>query len=313
MESVNLFFSCDDNYVPFLSVALTSIRHHSDPNRRYCIRILHTGLDQYHIQKLESGFSAHNIELLFCDITEKVASYTRQFHTRDYFSQSTYYRLFIPEMFPELNKGLYLDSDLILMEDVAKLYDTDMGANLVGAVPDGAVAAIGAFQDYVRNRLQVEPARYFNAGVLLMNLEAMRQFCFQQKFLQMLNAVTFKVAQDQDYLNVICRDRVTYLDARWNTMPSGVKCNAPMLIHYNLDSKPWHRDDVEYQEYFWNFANQSSYCPVIRQVRSSYTAAETAKSQQETVNLIALATQQAMDEEQNGLIHEKIRKVMEYA
>lgn len=310
MEPVNLFFSCDDNYVPFLSVALTSIQENRDQARHYCVRILHTGLKREHQKKLESSLTCENFEILFCDLGAQVREFSRRFHTRDYYSQSTYYRLFIPELFPELSKALYLDCDIVVLGDISQLYDTEMGGNLVGAVPDGAVAAIEPFKLYVRNRLQVEPSCYFNAGILLMNLEAMRCSHFQDTFLSLLDAVTFQVAQDQDYLNTICRDRAIYLGKEWNTMPGGTAVTAPKLIHYNLDCKPWHSDQVPYQEYFWEYADRSPYAQIIRQIRSAYTEADTRRSQEETVHLIALATRQALDEDENVRIHEEIAKVV---
>ena len=102
-----------------------------------------------------------------------------------------------------------------------------------------------------------EPERYFNAGILLMNLKAMRAFHFQQVFLELLDKVTFQVAQDQDYLNVICRDRVRYVGCEWNAMPNGAPVGQPQIIHYNVDCKPWHRDEVRYEAYFWDYANRS--------------------------------------------------------
>lgn len=310
METVNLFFSCDDNYIPFLGVALTSLKENRDPSRRYCIRILNTGLNPAYREKLEQSFSEPAFSLQFCDISAQVSDYARQLHTRDYFSQSTYYRLFIPDMFPELDKALYLDSDLAVLGNIAELYDTELGDNLVGAVPDGAVAAIGPFRAYVEKRLQVKADHYFNAGILLMNLKAMREFRFQQVFLELLDAVTFHVAQDQDYLNVICRDRTVYLGPEWNAMPNGAPVAEPKLIHYNLDSKPWHSDHVHYDQYFWDYAARSPFRQEVRQIRAGYSQADTAKSAAETVNLIALATRQAEDDQENRAIHAQIARVV---
>lgn len=310
METVNLFFSCDDNYIPFLGVTLTSIKENRDASRRYCARILHTGLRRDFMQALEEAFAEPDFAILFCDITRQVKDYSRQLHTRDYFSQSTYYRLFIPDMFPELDKALYLDSDLAVRGNIAELYDTELGSDLVGAVPDGAVAAIEPFRQYVEKRLEVPSPHYFNAGILLMNLKAMRKFRFQKVFLELLDAVTFQVAQDQDYLNVICRDRVTFLGTEWNSMPNGTPVADPKLIHYNLDSKPWHSDHVRYDEYFWDYASRSPFGQEIRQIRDNYSEEQTAKSAEETVNLIALAIQQAEDEEENRRIHAQIDRVV---
>lgn len=310
-DTINLFFSCDDGYVPFLSVTLASLKENRDPARRYCVRILHTGLRQDYMERLIACFDAEDFPLSFIDIRDRVEQFSRQLHTRDYYSQSTYYRLFIPEMFPELDKGLYLDSDLVVRGDISQLYDTDLGDNLVGAVTDSFVNSVPELREYACCRLNLDqPELYFNAGILLMNLKAMRDFGFQQVFLNLLGTVKFQVAQDQDYLNAICRGRVTYLNPEWNAMPRGVPIREPKLIHYNVDSKPWHLDNVRYGDYFWDYACRSPFIREIRQIRSGYSRAEAAKSVEETVNLIALATGQARNAEENRRIHADIARVV---
>ena len=311
METVNLFFSCDDNYVPFLAVTLGSLQENRDKRRSYAARILHTGLRQDYMERLTADFAGPDFTVEFFDIRPHVAHVFQQLHTRDYFSQSTYYRLFIPEMFPELDKCLYLDSDLVVRGDIGQLYDTPLGDHLVGAVPDGFVNAVEELRQYACRRLNMDTAeKYFNAGILLMNMEAMRQSHFQQVFLALLGKVTFQVAQDQDYLNVICRDRVTYLDYAWNAMPSGVPVRKPQIIHYNVDCKPWHRDEVRYESYFWDYANRSSFREEILRVRRGYSQADTAASAAQTVNLIAMAHSQAWDHAENRRIHAEIAKVV---
>ena len=311
METVNLFFSCDDNYVPFRAVTLGALKENRNPSRRDALRILHTGLNPEYVNRLTESFAEPDFTMEFIDIRQQVQGYFGRLHTRDYYSKSTYYRLFIPEMFPELDKCLYLDSDLVVLEDICGLYDTPLGDNLVGAIPDGFVNAVEELRQYACGRLNLPSAeRYFNAGILLMNLDAMRRFRFQEVFLELLDKVTFQVAQDQDYLNVICRGRVTYVGYAWNAMPRGIRVREPKIIHFNVDCKPWHRDEVLYDSYFWDYANRSPFRDEIRQIRSGYTQADKEKSEKETVNLIAMASSQALDHEENRRIHAEIAKVV---
>lgn len=311
MNTVNLFFACDDAYVPFLSVALTSIRVHRDPQRHYAVRVLHTGMSLASRTKLRSLLEEPGFSLEFPDISAHIEMFARQLHTRDYYSCSTYYRLFIPELYPQLDKALYLDSDLVLCRDVAQLYDVELGNDLVGAVPDGVVGNVEEFQLYVKNRLAIHNAhRYFNAGVLLMNLDAMRRCDFSQRFLELLNTVTFRVGQDQDYLNVLCQNRVRYLGFEWNTMPTGISEGVPGLIHYNMDAKPWQRDDVKYADHFWDAAALSGFLPQIQAIRKAYTPVHRERAARQTKDLIALGYQQALDHQENARIHSRIQQVV---
>lgn len=307
MDTVNLFFSCDENYVPFLAVTVESLKAHRDPKRGYLLRILHTGLKQASINRL-SSLHDRDFTLAFFDISSKISQFSRLLHIRDSFTQTTYYRLFIPELFPHLNRGLYLDCDLLVLDDIAKIYDTELGTDLVAAASDGFAQVTEEMRRYTENRLGLDHHyHYFNAGVLLMNLEAMRREDFQGKFLRLLQTVTFNVAQDQDYLNVLCRDRVTYLSDDWNAMPQGVPVEKPRLVHFNLTSKPWHRD-VLFGDLFWKQAETSLFRDEIRSIRDNYRDA--ARETQQLRSICAAGLVQAMDQTENQRIHRRIARAL---
>ena len=70
-------------------------------------------------------------------------------YTRDYYTKTTYFRLFIPDLYPQYDKVLYLDSDIVVLGDIAELYNTNIKGNLVAAVPDDSVQTIPEFAEYV--------------------------------------------------------------------------------------------------------------------------------------------------------------------
>ena len=108
-----------------------------------------------------------------------------------------------------------------------------------------------------------------------MNLKELREFDFQSKFLYLLENIKFSVAQDQDYLNRLCKGRVKILDAGWNLM--ALPTDNPMeesdikIIHYNLINKPWHFDNVLYQEYFWKYAKRTEFYEGILEMINTYS------------------------------------------
>ena len=112
---------------------------------------------------------------------------------------------------------------------------------------------------------------YFNAGLLIMNLDQFRKQKFEEQFVEMLNKYKF-VVQDQDYLNVICQGKVQYIDPMWNKSPCNP--NVPVedinLIHYKLIWKPWHAE-VPYGDEFWKYADKTAYKDIIRNIRANYT------------------------------------------
>ena len=311
-DTVNVFFSCDDGYVPFMAVTLASLKDNCDPFRNYRIRILHTGVSAKNMKMILDDFDSKDFKISFENISCEIRALSDKLHTRDYYSRSTYYRLFIPELFPHLDKALYLDSDIADLGDISELYDVRLGDNLVAAIPDGFVGDVKKLCKYVENRVGVSDSRYyFNAGVLLMNLKEMRRMEFSRVFTELLSSVKFGVAQDQDYLNAICRGRVRYVGCEWNAMPD--HCHIPecdiKLAHYNLDSKPWHKE-VQFGGFFWDYAEHTSYAHVIKRIFEEYPAEANAESERQTSALVDVAYSEAMDSQTNKEIQKKINAIV---
>ena len=110
-----------------------------------------------------------------------------------------------------------------------------------------------------------------------MNLDQLRKFNFQDKFLYLLGTVKFSVAQDQDYLNRLCKGRVTLINSQWDVMPVvNRKINKEdiKIIHYNFAYKPWRFEDVQYKEYFWEYARKTEFLDEIQKIKDSYTEEE---------------------------------------
>lgn len=311
---IPIFFSVDDNYIPLLSVALTSMIENSSKRFFYQIHILHSGtISSVNQNRLTSAYDGNNIAIEFVDISKNVEKINEKLHTRDYYSKSTYYRLFIPNLYPMYDKILYLDSDIVICGDISELYNVDLKDNLVGAITDGAILKVKPFQEYVENRVGVKHyEHYFNAGILLMNNKKLREINFEELFIDLLTMVKFNVAQDQDYLNAICRGKVTYIENAWNQMPINYidyEKGKPNLIHYNLSFKPWHKDNIPYGEHFWKYAQKSPYYKEIKKIKSEYTMELQEISDAETIELMKKATEQALAFEENVIINNAIAKV----
>ena len=125
-----------------------------------------------------------------------------------------------------------------------------------------------------------------------MNLDELRKFKFQEKFLYLLGKVKFSVAQDQDYLNRLCKGRTTIVSHDWDVMPyvnNETKEEDIKLIHYNFAYKPWHFEDIVYSEYFWKYAKETEFYEEILEIRNSYTEEEKFKDREAEKSLVELA------------------------
>lgn len=273
-EIIPIFFAVDNEYIPFLAVTLQSIVEHSTEENYYVIKILCTNISEGNKEKINK-YTKDNISIEFVDLNYYIEKIKNKLYTRDYFSMTTYFRLFISNLYPQYNKAIYLDSDIVLLTDVAELYKEDIGDNLVGAVRDDIIQQNEVFQEYVEKVVGVSSYKnYFNAGMLIMNLDELRKNKFQEKFLYLLENVKYSVVQDQDYLNRICKGRVKLLDASWNVMPNATKDvneDNIKLIHYNYQYKPWHYDNIAYANYFWNLAQKTEFYDKLQEVKNNFT------------------------------------------
>ena len=303
MEKINLFFAIDGNYCPFLSSALHSILKNANPSYKYDIYILHNSIPEDHqnivVNQVKGKADLEFIDVIkFVSMKEKLDMLADRLVTRDYYTKTTYYRLFIPNMFKNLDKALYLDVDIIVDGDISELYSTNLGDNLVGAIPDAAVANTPVFGEYVEKALGVKTEKYFNAGILLMNLKKMREWDFEGKFIDLLSKYSFRVAQDQDYLNVLTKDQVKYVDYCWNVMPvpnNKLTASKLNLVHYNMSWKPWIFEDTLYADLFWKYAKE---CPMYQQIldiKNSFTDEKREGYLTGGANLLKMAGDEAND------------------
>lgn len=296
LENIPIFFAVDDEYIPFLAVALQSLIDNSSKEYCYSIKILHTNVSE-ESKKNINKYQSDNINIEFVDLNYYIEKVKDKLYTRDYYTKTTYFRMFIPELYPQYNKALYLDSDIVILGDVAELYHTDMGDNLVAAAVDDIQKNSEIFREYVEKVVGVATYKhYFNAGVLLMNLHELRKFKFQEKFVYLLNTVKFSVAQDQDYLNRLCKGRVKYLSICWDRMPmptEEIGTEKIKLIHYNMTSKPWHYDDILYGELFWEYAEKTEYIDEIKLIKENYTEEQRFEDRELIKKLLELAQKES--------------------
>ncbi|MBQ8859947.1 MAG: glycosyltransferase family 8 protein [Ruminococcus sp.] len=289
-REIPIFFTIDDNYAPYLAVALNSAVKNISENREYKAIVLYEELSDENIKKLKA-LEKENFKIELSKMRANFESLDDRMSNRlrcDYFTLTIYFRLFIPAMFPQYDKGVYVDSDVVFTDDIAKLFDIEIGDNFIGACNDLSIADVPPLVAYTENAVGVDKSEYINSGVLLMNLKKMRECDFEGHFLKLLNEYHFDcIAPDQDYLNAICNGKIYYLDERWDTMPNDnrEKLNDTGIIHYNLFSKPWCYDDIQYGDVFWHYAEDSGYIDTIKAHKESYTA-DKQQSDKECLELL---------------------------
>lgn len=275
-KEIPIFFTIDNNYAPFLAVAIRSAIKNSSPENKYKAIIVHNDVSEENVKRI-TALATENFAVEFVPMQNRLETITDSMSNRlrcDYFTLSIYFRLFIPAMFPQYGKGIYIDSDVVLNGDVAELYNIDIGDNYIGACADLSIVDVPPLVRYTEEAVGMEKGKYINSGVLLMNMKKLREARLDEHFLSLLNTYHFDcIAPDQDYLNAMCSGKIHYLDECWDAMPNDSRppLEKPMLVHYNLFSKPWCYDGIQYGELFWEHAKESGYLDEICEYKKNYS------------------------------------------
>ena len=294
---IPIFYACDNNFVKYTVVSLMSMIKNASKDRKYRVYILHTDISQEMQNKL-LALRNDCFEIIFEDTTEYLASISDKLPLRHYYTKTTYFRLFIAEMFPQFDKAIYIDSDTVVCGDISRLYDTDIGECYVGACHEQAMVQVDAYGEYCERVVGVSRHNFYNAGVLLINCAVFRKKDILGKFMNYLGMYNFIVTQDEDYLNLICKDHVYWLDQRWNTeLTDGLTYPYPIeeayILHYIMVNKPWHYSDCKGADIFWSYASIASVSDELKAELESYTDAERERDRLSGEHLYQMALEEA--------------------
>ena len=294
---VPVFLTINSAYAPYAAAAIHSLTQHVDPNRYYRVIILHDGLNLVNRWRLRN-LVTKNVSLQFKKMTHSlylkaIIAYCtrRQKGAGDFFSSAVYYyRAFIPLLFPLYKKAVYIDSDTILRGDIGELFDTDLEDKALAAMIDPKVTTIPEFRAYVDNALGVPHTEYVNSGVQVMDLRKMRKMKYLSTMIELIRKYDADlVAPDQDYLNVILRGQIKFLDPVWNAEPVENLSRNVKLVHFNLFNKPWHYKNVPCEKIFWNAAKGTGFLGDLKRQQAAFDEEKQKADHDKVASLIKKA------------------------
>lgn len=270
MNIVPIAFAFDNNLVVPACVALTSLLRNAHADTFYDIFILHSenvGLDKDTLARIPAASPNCRINYRTVGNTFDGAFEIRGITT------PAYYRLLIPKLIPEYDKIIYADADIIFRLDLTELYNIDLGKNYLAATRDLGLNLDKDGVEYVKTLPGVEPGNYLQSGFIVLNSALMRR----DGIVDRLIATAGKQwkYQDQDTLNIVCKDRVLWLDPKynmtdysfyfgiketekWKTLYSEAKFEEGVRtgnLHYN-GHKPWKKWSVNF-DIWWQYYRES--------------------------------------------------------
>ncbi len=287
---IPVVFTMDDNYAPMGGAAIKSVILHSNRKKRYRIYVLHRGVQIETLRKLENLGEEH-IPVECINLKEKRVECIQGFR-HIFFPVESTDRLLIAELFKQYEKIVYLDCDVIVKVDIAKVFQADLEGYLLGAVHTCAIPSTIKHNQEVLGFTDA-----FKSGALLINTalmcrEKVRERCFQLLEEDMQRKAPKYTWPDQDVLNIVCKGMVRYFGEEWNfitgplnpyaspesTLPSELLrehldiAKKRKIIHYTGEMRPWIYPDVPMGDDFWTVARQTDfYDDLVTKLRTAMT------------------------------------------
>lgn len=218
-SNLAVLYGCDDNYAPYAGISITSLLESNKRAQEISIYVAGMGISAENMEKLRKLANCYGREIVFLD-TNKAMEEIRQYQCKGWNgSLATWLRFFVLDQIPDhYTKLLYLDSDTIVQGDLQPLFEMEMLQMPVGAVCDSV---------YIQGHeyLQLSAAEpYFNAGVLLFNLELWRgQDTLSMMMAHLQENINHYKANDQDLLNDFFRGRILRLPIEYNLQGTHLK------------------------------------------------------------------------------------------
>ena len=286
--NLNVVFAIDNNYPPYTMLMIYSIMKNNVSNQNYTFWILEADISPENKEKMTNYVQSIGQEIKFIAVDSKYIENWRKLYSTPeetdlsitHITPISMARILIPELLPQdLDKALYLDSDMLVTEDLKNLYDEDLGNFYAGMVKDESWNIDG----------------YMNAGLILFNLPKWREnrtsrrmisylnrhmeefSCNQQPFWWKKGCYLYK---DQDLMNLFLKNRVKVLDQRWNNEDienEEVDLNTTKGIHHFIGgaiNKPWNSQRSDPRKlwlHYWKeapFYSEDALSPDIRDALS---------------------------------------------
>lgn len=233
MSRINVCLACDNNYATLAGVSISSILKNSNFDDNLHFYILENNVASSNKQKIEALKKIKECEIVFVDVQNKERFENLYLpEKKGYLSISAYYRFLMSSLFPDLEKILYIDCDVIATTSLRELFDTNLTEFYAGMIKDTSCEA-----NQKRLGLKTDEI-YYNSGVLLANLKKWREDGIEKRLFDSLD----EGLDDQDLLNIILKEKIKPMDETWNYQGKAKNYKEktpPKLIHFITAYKPW--------------------------------------------------------------------------
>ena len=255
MDKINIVLATDKNYAQHAAVAMVSILCNTTHQSNIQFYIIDDNIDDNNKTKLQNTVQKFNSNIIFVKIPENSLN---QVFVSGSITRTAYFRLTIPNILPKtVDKVIYLDCDLIVLDDVINLWNLDICQKPIAATADfGILSSNNKCHEKEVNLNWKKEYSYFNSGVLLIDIMLWRKNNYANKLIELVQTHKFR-HHDQDALNYLFMNNWTSIPLCWNVIPPVFNMNLSIIknkkmrqnalnalnhisiIHYAGGYKPW--------------------------------------------------------------------------
>ena len=214
MQEYNICYSLDRKYTEQLCASLASVLVNSEIDENINIFLLEGGLREQDKLQIETLKNIKNFNVQYFNINNNIFSDCPMLcdkgeeYKNYHVTMPTYYRFLLPDLLPDLDKILYLDCDVIVRSSLKELINENF---------ENRAAIMGLDAESEKNSLRLNINKYFNAGVMLINLDFWRNNNIKNKLFDFAKNNADKILwQDQDIINAVLSSEIKEISNKWN-------------------------------------------------------------------------------------------------
>ena len=231
-SNIHIGYGIDNNYARCCASSIASFCF-NNPTKNFNFHIMTNDLSTTNKKQFEQLAQLYSVNIYIYEINIDTLA---KLPTQTHLPIATYFRFILPLILDNVDKLFYIDADIICLQNADDLFNINLNNNIIGAVPDLP------WMNKKRNKtLNLQNHIYFNAGMLIINIDKWNNFNTFAKVLQAIQNEPQKFRYlDQDALNLILTKHIQYLDTKFNCIDiNNIDKKNIILLHFAAHPKPW--------------------------------------------------------------------------
>lgn len=257
-DIITLVVASDNQYAILLGALLKSIEENHKTGEKIDVYVLDDKISAVNRQRVSSLVNPDMITLVWIEAASVIPDDITIPIDNTSYPITCYYRLFAPFAIPDnISKVIYLDVDMIVLEDISKLWYTNIGDSLFAAVQDKMMTVSCEWAGVPNYKeLGIPPeTKYLNSGLLVINLNKWRKESATVRVINFMHEnIKYITHADQYGFNGALYNQWFELDPRWNWFAQ-FHNEAPFIVHF-LEIKPIfksYNSRPEFQDRFYEY------------------------------------------------------------